>query len=275
MGQAEQEDCLITSDPGLGKRRTLAIAGLIILIIVAAGIGWVIFQFDRIAEESERHDYAYSLTLSLSSGIENVTLLLPVPELNGTTSLGDMIANGTGYGVPEDWQISIAIVNGTPFLQIRAARMVPGYHGFPIPVEPGAQPSGIPPPTATGYSEVTPVQLPVEIGATMETEVPVDTRDPIGREPLFSQGGEYTPRLKTTPPYEGMEYTHPVRLYLSYTADNPVPVSIVARVSGTNSIWRGGWTFNSYRDQVLVEAGDRTGWIETDSVLVVGEGTYW
>ncbi|HNQ26049.1 MAG: hypothetical protein BWY93_01675 [Euryarchaeota archaeon ADurb.BinA087] len=263
------------SDTGTGKRRTLIIIGLIIFIIAAAGFVWVLFQFDRIAKESERHDYSYSLTLSISSVIENVTFLLPVPELNGTVSLADMVANGTGYGVPEDWHIAIETVDGIPFLQVRAARMVPEYHSIPIPVEPGAQPSGTPPPTATGYSEETPVLLPVEIGATLETEVPVDTRDPIGREPLFSQGGEYAPRLKTTPPYEGMEYTHPVRLYLSYTADNPVPVSIVARVSGTNSIWRGGWTFNSYRDQVLVEAGDRTGWIETDAVLVVGEGTYW
>lgn len=109
----------------------------------------------------------------------------------------------------------------------------------------------------------------------METDAPVETREPIDREPLFRQGGQFTARPRSTPPYEGLEYTHPVRLYLSYTADGPVSVSIVPRISGSNSIWRGGWTFNAYQDLVLVEAGGQTGWIETDAVLVYGEGTYW
>lgn len=260
--------------PGPGKDRRWILL-LIPLIILGAGVGWIIFLFGHGARESEGHDYQYSITLSYTTTIENATFLLPVPEMNGTSLLADMLVNGNGYGVPADWNLSLETVNGTPLLAIRAARMVPDYHEPPIPLEPGESPAGTPLLTATEYSEETPVLIPKTIGATLRTDVPVDTRNPLAREPVFFPGGQFTPRPKTTPPYEGVESIHPVRLYVSYTADHPVSVSLVARVSGTNSIWRGGWTFNTYEDLVIVEAGNRTGWLEADAILVSGEGVYW
>jgi hypothetical protein len=104
----------------------------------------------------------------------------------------------------------------------------------------------------------------------------IDTRTPIGHEPLFFPDGTFTPAPCIPPICDGLRYDHPVPVFISYTSERPVVVSLRVSVSGSNSIWRGGWQGNTYTDSVFLEITNATrGWIEGKGGLVTGEGVYY
>jgi len=230
---------------------------LAFILVAVIFFTWIAWQFDQSTHQSEGHHYYYTIDLSYTSTIENVTLFLPVPELNSTPVLITSLLNGTAYGISPDWNLSVVRENGTPMLAIRAARMVPEYHGLAIAIEPGT--SVLPTTRVPGheYSSDTPILMPVTI-AVMETSGSViDTRTPFGQEPLFFPDGTFTPGSCDMPGC-GVMYGHTVPVYISYASEQPVVISLHVSVQGSNSIWRGGWRSNSYADSVLIEAGNGT-----------------
>jgi hypothetical protein len=249
---------------------------LIIIFVVVAVVAGISFHWDQSCRASERHDYIYEIDLSYNTTIENVTLLIPVPELNRTPVLATALVNGTGYGVPADWNLSIEDVNGTPMLAIRAARMVPGYHAYPIPVEPGANPLPATPQTATEYSTGTPVLMPVNLAVMLPGNRTIDTRDPLGHEPVFFPDGQFIPADRTAGAYRGDAFLHPVPVYVRYTSDRPADFWIRVGIEGVNSIWRGGWRTNVYTDRVFIELKyGAQGWVEGEAILTTGAGVYY
>jgi hypothetical protein len=161
-------------------------------------------------------------------------------------------------------------------LAVRAARMVPDYHGYPIAAEPGA--SLLPTTLVPGheYTSDTPVLMPVTL-AVMETSTSaIDTRTPVGREPVFFPGGNFIPGSGATPPGGGSAYDHRVPVYINYTSERPAGIRLRVSVTGTNAIWRGGWQSNTYTDSVFVEITDgQKGWREGEGKLITAEGVYY
>ena len=132
-----------------------------------------------------------------------MTLLLPVPELNANPLFIETLLNGTAYGVSPDWNLSVVRENGTPMLAIRAVRMVPVYHGYPIAIEPGT--TVLPTTLVPGheYTSDTPVLMPVTV-AVMETSASeIDTRTPVGHERLFFPERDFTPGSCEIPACDG------------------------------------------------------------------------
>jgi hypothetical protein len=256
------------------RRRTLVFLAFILLAVIF--FAWVSWQFDQSSRQSERHNYFYTIELTYNTTISNVTLFLPVPELNNTPFFTESLLNGTAYGVSPDWNLTIVQENETPMLAIRAARMVPEYHGYPVAIEPGA--SVLPTTLVPGheYSGDTPVLMPVTV-AVIETSVPeIDTRHPVGHEPLFFPDGNFTPGSCVTPACNGPVYDHTVPVYVRYTSDRPVSLSFHVSVQGSNSIWRGGWLTNTYSDTVVLEIANGTqGWVEGEGKLITAEGVYY
>jgi hypothetical protein len=254
--------------------RTLVILVFILLAVIF--FAWVNWQFDQSARQSERHNYFYTIDLSYTAPIDNVTLLLPVPELNASPLFIEALLNGTAYGVSPDWNLSVVRENGTPMLAIRAARMVPVYHGYPIAIEPGT--SVLPTTLVPGheYTSDTPVLMPVTV-AVMETSASeIDTRTPVGHEPLFFPKRNFTPGSCETPACDGPVYDHPVPVYICYTFEHPVVISLRVTVSGANMIWKGGWRSNTYSDSVALEITNGTqGWIAGEGKLFTAEGVYY
>jgi len=256
------------------KKRLLAIllAGILVLAAAVAGIAWL---WGGITEGSGRHDYRYEIVLSSNTTLRNVTLLLPVPEKDGSPFLADALANGSGYGVPSSWNLSLGRWDGRPVLAIRADRMVPEYHGYPVPVGEtgGAPPPAFPPATESPPGQ--PVLVPVMMIVSTVVNHTIDTRDPLAGEPVFGPEGKFSPGTSPVTLYSGSVYDHTVPAFISFSPDNPVDFSIRMRLEGTNSIWRGGWVFNTYSDEVVVELNDDgKGWLEGKGVLIVGEGKY-
>lgn len=252
---------------------------LFILVFILLGVilfAWTAYRFDQNARQSERHTYFYSIDLSYTATIDNVTLFLPVPELNNTPFFITSLLNKTAYGVSPDWNLTVVNENGTPMLAIRAARMVPEYHGYPIAIEPGT--SILPTTRVPGheYSGDTPVLMPVSV-AVMETSVSeIDTRHPVGHEPLFFPGGMFTLGSEVPPVCNCPTYDHKVPVYISYTSERPVVISLRVSVQGSNAIWKGGWLSNSYSDTVALEIADGAqGWVKGEGKLFTAEGVFY
>ncbi|NYT17737.1 MAG: hypothetical protein GKC06_07010 [Methanomicrobiales archaeon] len=255
-----------------GKTRTLFI--LIVIIVVVAAV--VSFLWDQSCRASERHDYSYEIEISYNTTLENVTLLVPVPELDGTPAFADILVNGTGYGVPEDWNLSIEDVNGTPMLAIQAARMVPVFHAYPVPVEPGASPLPATPQTATEYSAGTPVLMPIHLAVMIPANQTIDTRNPLGHEPVLDTNGQFIPADRTTAASRGDAFLHQVPVYIRYTSDRPADIWIRVSIEGVNSIWRGGWLSNVYTDRVFFKLNNGVqGWVAGEGTLTTGNGVYY
>ena len=256
------------------RRLALFIFALSLLAVVL--FAYVAWQFDQSSRQSERHDYFYTIDLSYTTTIDNVTLFLPVPELNNTPFFITSLLNKTAYGVSSDWDLSVVRENGTPMLAIRAARMDPEYHGYPVAIEPGA--TVLPTTLVPGheYSGDTPVLVPVTV-AIMETSASViNTRNPVGHEPLFFPGGNFIPGSCDMPGCDGPVYDHPVPVYVSYTSTQPVLISLRVSVEGSNSVWRGGWLSNSYSDSLYLEISNgKQGWITGEGKLITAKGVYY
>ena len=256
--------------------RRLALFLFALSLLAVIFFAYAAFQFDQVSRQSERHNYFYTIDLSHNTTLGNVTLILPVPELNTTPFFITTMLNGTAYGVSPDWNLSVIWENGTPMLAIRAARMVPEYHGYPVAIEPGA--TVLPTTLVPGheYSPDTPVLMPVTV-AVMETSgSEIDTRTPVGHEPLFFPRGNFTPGSCATPGCDGPVYDHPVPVYIEYTSERPVAISLSVSVEGSNSVWRGGWQSNSYADSLYLEISNGTqGWIIGEGKLITAKGVYY
>jgi hypothetical protein len=249
--------------PTIRFRTLLILAAILVVLFIA----WTAYLFDQSAARSERHDYSYLLELSYNTTILNVTFLIPVPELNQTPFLMETILNKTAYGISPDWNCSLVRENETPMLVITAARLVPEYHGYPIAIEPGT--SILPTTLVPGneYSADTPILVPVSIAVMEPVDREINTSNPQGHEPLFFPDGMFI-QGSCTLPCAGQVYDHHVPVYIWYTAEHPVSLSLRVSVSGTNSAWRGGWTSHGYSDTVVIETVDDTrGWIAGEGRL--------
>lgn len=246
------------------SRRTISILGVILIGVLL--FSWTAYRFGQVSSQSERHTYFYSIDFSYNSTIENVILFLPVPELNNTPLCVSSLLDKTAYGVSPNWNLSVISMNGTPMLAIRAASMVPEYHGYPIAIEPWTSVLPTTKIPAHEYAKDTPVLMPVTI-AVMETrESGINTRNPVGHEPVFFPDEVFTP-AQNFPAYD-----HPVPVYISYTSERPVAVSLRVSVYGSNGIWRGGWVSDTYSDTVTLEITNATqGWIAGEGKLITAE----
>lgn len=247
-----------------------------LIIAVIAFLCYTFYVYDKIARESEQHNFHYTIGVSFTSTIENVTILLPVPMLNETTVLAESFLKREVHGIPPDWNLSVEMVNATPMLAIRADEMVPEYHGYPIAIEPGQSPLPTTLVPGTEYSSDTPVLHPISIGMMLSVNRTIDTHNPVEKEPLFAPDGEFIQRTEHLQPYSnGREYKYTVPVYVSYTTDSPTDIYISTSVQGTNAIWRGGWASNIYTDTVIVEVSESPGWIDASGILRTGEGVYF
>lgn len=147
-------------------------------------------------------------------------------------------------------------------LAIRTARMIPEYHGKAIRIEPEVsvlQTTLVP---GHEYSSDTPILQPVSIGVMELSTSAIDTRSPVGHEPVFFPQGAFTPGAGIPTVYNGPVYYHKVPVYIRYTSDHPAAISVRMGIHGSNMIWKGGWESNSYSDTVILEIANGTqGWI--------------
>ncbi|HMA05415.1 MAG TPA: hypothetical protein VKO45_05755 [Methanomicrobiales archaeon] len=252
------------------SRHPLLVTALILAAILIA----LVFLFGwTLRTGSESHEFQYRVSISTESTLENVTLLLPVPFVYHTSSLGEALVKGEGYGIPPDWRLSLEWVNDTPMMRIFAGKIEPEYHGYPIPLEQGSTPIATPPPAATAYSNETPVLIPLDFGITQTVQRSIDTQNPINREPMLSNPELLKPIPCQNQPGRCYQYLVPV--YVRYSSVEAGNLTISISDGGMNQWWVLGWSGNSYGDTVEVIPKDtRQGWIQAEGILSTGLGRY-
>ncbi|MDE4907684.1 hypothetical protein L0665_03535 [Methanogenium marinum] len=262
-----------------------------LILVFAAIIGYIGIS----AAEDKQPVYDYSLTLSTSGPIDNVTLLIPVPSYyNADTGQNETVINMSRVSFnnfDRDGNISAEIeqVNGIPMLNISADRIDPIYKNYiePIAIMPGQNESELPHPTrvySNRYSEDTPVLVAMEIHM-YETDVghEIDTKSPVGKEPLFmpyrilenfsrSDGGMTDGYYLSEGAFGSFIE---VPFILSYTAGDDNVLIISSEFEGSNQWWVLGWRRNVYRENIYPEfTGEAEGTYWVKGVLVTGEGVY-
>lgn len=291
-------------------RRTVLAGILVAAILIITGI-LLMEGIHQNQVASGHHVTEYTIRVSPDTPISNLTLVLPSPATDGSSSLGGDLVSGRGYTVPTGWNISLEYIHGSPMIRIVAPGSIAGPTGSPVTlhddrVESGARlPSGqvirpIPlattmfAPPAAGKEPIairlkqvpgsnasvvsSPGRIPrtVEFGAREMTGRMIDTRDPIGSAPLLYPKG---PLNATTPgpvPATGRNYAYTSPAYVDYTSDEPVEIEISASVTGINEWWDlGWWSSNLYSDRITVRCtGGEKGWVTAQCLLRTGIGQY-
>ncbi|MBR1369857.1 hypothetical protein RJ53_10360 [Methanocalculus chunghsingensis] len=235
--------------------------------------------------ESYSSEYSYQVTISAERSLDNVTLILPLPSWNGNSPIGEAILQEEGYGFPDDWKCSLVEIDGAVMLQISADRIVPTYRNLitPTPIRPGETPPPTPEIiTSTEYSEATPVLIPIEFGVSLRDVEEINTRDPLGNEPVLSPKRNLTlaeePYDTPTPPggvSVSSYYTFESPFSAAYACDPETLVTIDISHQGGNSWWVLGWSGNSFRESVSITLiGPDPGWQYGTGSLRTGEGRY-
>ncbi len=283
---------LVMGNP-LNLRRVLVAVGILVALFFIAAV-LVAGLLAGSASESAESVYIYELKVSTSGPIENATLLIPLPtysDPDSGTNITPVNLSRVSFSNFDRDNISVRIedVGGVPMLNVSAGRITPVYknHIKPIAIMPGQNESELPQPThvySDRYSEETPLLVEMEIHM-YDTGVDheIDTRMPIGTEPLFmpyrvvgdlnGSAGLIEDTYYVSTGSSG--YVVEVPFVLSYDADDDNVLTISAEFQGINQWWVMGWQSNSYRERVRHEfSGACNGTYPVRGILITGEGVY-
>ena len=250
--------------------------GIAVTIGVVAGL-WV-YHAHKLYEESYTSEYHYEITLETDSTLYNVTFYLPLPVFEQESKIGYEIVGGNA-SKPDDWDCHIIETEHGKMLKISADKIAPEFHSLPVPIEPGEEPKEPPQGKVSDtFSEETPVLMPEELSVGVHAEHDINTKNPVGNEPLLSPKYNLTRSTCEFPyPAGGTPdcYEYESRIYAHYTTSLNAKLSLYIELEGRNSWWVYGWSGNEYRDNVHIALlGESHGWNAAVGQLVEGEGRY-
>jgi len=258
--------------------------GIIVVVVVVAGL-WM-YHTHGLYENTYSSEYGYRVTIETDSVLHNITLYLPLPVLEEKSKVGDEIIAGNAskpgewVSKPDGWDCSIVKTEHGKMLKISAEKMAPEFHSLPVPIELGEEPKELPQGKVSDtFSKETPVLMPKELSVEIHADHDVNTKNPIGNEPLLSPKHNLTRSTYELPYPEGRTppncYEYESRIYADYTASANTKVSIYIEAEGRNSWWVYGWSGNHYRDRIeLTFTGEQHGWYVASGKLIEGEGRY-
>jgi hypothetical protein len=238
--------------------------GIIIVLVVAAGL-WS-YHTDKLYKESYMSDYNYRITLETDSALKDLTLYIPLPLFKEESKIGAEIIAGN-VSKTDDWNFSIVETVHGKMLKITAKEFIPEYHSLPIPIEPGKEPKELPKPNISDtFSKETPVLTSKEITVMLHAYHNIDSKNPIGNEPLLSPKYNITLSSYDVPYPEGWTpptvHKYESCVYADYTASSSAKISVYVMLEGRNSWWVYGWSFNDFTDRIEATiTGEQRGWL--------------
>ena len=233
--------------------------GFVLLMIISAGLlsfGWQ-DQKQKMYDSSFMSSYVYNIMLTTDSTLSNVTLYIPLPVINNTSSVGmDIIEHDFNNDDPS-WEYALVDTEHGLMLSMKNEEVEPKYT------------------TSNKYSEQT--QRPsIDFSTIVFSNQTIDTMNPVGNALILM------PKYNThnvgsseaySRPYEQFDYES--RMYAYYETSSDANVSISIYLDAHNEWWIGGWQSNSYREAMKIKlSGSQDGWTTINGELVTGEGTY-
>ncbi|QLC50024.1 hypothetical protein HWN40_07105 [Methanolobus zinderi] len=256
----------------------------VLLLIVAAGVLaiWWDSKTHEMYQDSFQSSYNYEISIKTNETLDNLTLYLPLPVLNGSSSIGEEFVTRDFYESSPGWNFSLVDTMYGPMLSVETETLRPVYRSRPIPIsdEPGSESPEAAVNESGSYSEKTPILVPVDFYASQTSDSIIDTRYPLGNEPVLRPKFNLTESEDTVTiqPPEGIDpqyYDYEGLIFARYEASSNADVEIHISVEGFNEGWELGWTSNDYRDSVdATLTGPQDGWVSAEGNLVTGDGVY-
>lgn len=261
-----------------GRRAVLALS--VAVLVVTAGCTLPFF-----GPEPDSFDatYDYSFGIDVYGNLTDVTIRAPLPVgPNGTPLEADVLLPDGAVRDYDDRKVFDARIVDTefgPMLELTADRyeVVPRYFATVEEDGVGRQVEI----SAAEYDPENPDHRKVDfrsasVSVTIEGAYPIDTREPVGSEPVFHNTSARTVVDCDTPTTDSATcYVYDGPYYLSYGADGETRVQTFVVFEGYNEWFAAGWTGNSYRDSVGVNVtGAQDGWLDGDGELLTGNGNY-
>jgi hypothetical protein len=237
-------------------------------MIISAGLLSFWWQEHKQAmyERSLMSSYDYDVELTTDSTLRNVTLYLPLPVINNTSSLGlDIIEHD--FNADDDYpSLKYALVNTEHglMLSMKYEKIEPRY-------DTSNKSRKIPYPS-------------IILGTTVFSNQTIDTMNPLGNEMVLMPKynlkylGSTTRQNylgSTTRQLNANVYNYDSRIYAHYETPSNANVRISIYLDARNQWWIGGWLSNNYMENIEIKlSGPQDEWTTVNGELVTREGTY-
>ncbi len=216
----------------------------VLLIIISAGLLsiWWQYQKHQLYDTSYRSSYDYNVILTTDSVLSNLTLYLPLPVINNTSSVGmDIVEHHFNNNDPS-WEYAL----------------VDTEHGLMLSMK-NKKPRSI------------------DLSTMVLSNQTIDTMNPLGNEMILMPKYKLAHNVNASGAYSrtSEQFDYESRIYAYYETSSNANISISIYLNAGNEWWIGGWQSNSYWEVMEIKLfGSQDGWTTVNGELVTGEGTY-
>jgi len=227
--------------------------------------------------ESYTSTYDYSVGVDATATLSDVTIRVPLPQVGGETVVDASVV--APNGTVEAFDAAVVETEYGPMLELTADEFAVETRYYRFVEEDGlGRREEI---SESEYDPSNPNHQKVErrtvrVSVTQEATYPIETRTPVDESPTFYP--DATRELAACRvPYQDETacFAYDAPIYLSYDAPADAQVSGSVMLSGSNEWFAGGWTGNSYTDQVTFGVtGPRDGWVVANGTTETGRGNY-
>lgn len=215
----------------------------VLLIIISAGLlsFWWQDQKQKMYDNSLMSSYGYQIELTADSTLSNVTLYVPLPMLNNTSSVGmDIVETDFNKDDPS-WKHSIVDTEHRIVLCMKNKEVEPKYT------------------TSNKYSEKR--QRPsIDLSTTVFSNQTIDTMNSVGNALVLMPKYNFTYSTDASKAYCKKAYSrskeqfdYESRVYAYYETSSDANVSISIYLNGRNEWWIGGWKYNTYWENMEIK----------------------
>ena len=233
----------------VGRRQWIRLGAAALLIVVIVGVA----AFLALPSEPVESRYGYSVSLSTTATLQDVSLRFPIPATETNGAVVEAVSAGRAEA-PAGWNVTIVDTDYGPMLQITADT-----------IRAERQPDGR---TYSTYG----------LSLAVHTDTEIDTKDPFDAEPLLRPRIDQRERPcpnQAVPDSDETCYSFGSRAFANYTAPAGADVDVYVVAGGTNDLTGPGRPFNRYYDRVTVFLdGPQSGWSEAEGFSSTGVGTY-
>lgn len=231
------------------KTRYKIVIGLLIFLVVSASLLsiWIDKRSREMYEQSFQSEINYDVRIVTDSTLHNVTLYIPLPVVNNTSSVGQNIIDTNFNDQKSSWEYALVDTEHGLMLSMKTEELEP--------------------PERLYFS--------ADLGTLVSVDRELDTKDPIANEMVLSpkyglkhvDAGKYW--------FSDTVYSYDSRVYAEYETIPNASVEIDISLDGRNSWWIMGWQFNDYAEEMETHmTGPQDGWVDAYGEIVTGEGIY-
>lgn len=232
---------------------------IVLLIIISIGLLsiWWQDQKQNMYDRSLRNSYNYYIELTTDSTLNNVTLYLPLPVINNTSSVGlDILEHGFNDDEDPSWKYALVDTEQGLMLSIKNEKIEPKYT------------------TSNKNSEK--IQRPSMFRIMLFSNQTIDTMSPLGNEMVLMPKYNLTRNVtRSSSRLAPEKFDYESKMYAYYDTSSNANVIISIYLCGMNEWSIAGWRHNSYWEDIRIElSGPQDGWTTVNGQLFAGEGTY-